>query len=254
MSTITPVTTNTPVTSIVHSPQGDIMAKAFAVLLMRYEGLKSDMDAQINDIEKTNQTKRLWNDKLTKLNLLMNQVASHGKPNTDTVAVVVKPDDMPYKEYKVTTTPDGTLTLEPTDKSQNNWITSEVTPIYGAPGADPEAAAKVEHLISTLEGAFRPSLSLHQATAITEQLRSLYAQRDQLKGNTLIGYELKVSAAMVTTQIDNVRTQIDSLNTFNDVAMLRLNDTFGKGNLVMEQLSKLLEGQNKTQNQMLQGW
>ena len=254
MTAVSPVSSNSSVASLLASSTGDVMAKAMAVLLTKYESLKGDLGAQIADIEARNTTKRLWNQELVKLNTMMEDVAAAGKESNKKVEIYVSAEDLPYKDYKVTTGPDGVPQLVPTSTDDNNKLCTgkDCVPVYGPPGAEPKTVV-TEQRSFTLQ-----QLALERRLPSTSQPVTGFAQRvldaagmTQAAGTTVVGYKIMVSADQLKAATDNVRTQIDSLNTENEIGMLRLNDTFGKSNLALEQMGKLLNGQNDTASKLL---
>ena len=265
MTAVSPTNSGSSVIDLLATSKGDIMAKAMAVLMTRYQGLTGDLEAQIGDIESRNAAKQLWNEQLVKLNKMMEDVAAYGKESNKQVDIYVSPDDLPYKDYMVTKGPDGTPQLVPTSHDDSNQLCTgdDCKPIYGPAGADPKtvattpsvaacqfAAATVRTAEFSPAAASKWSIGVAPWATITRPLPPGLAPRPEAAG-TLVGYKVHVSADQLKAATDNVRAKLDSLNTDNEIGMLRLNDTFSKSNLALEQMGKLLQGQNETSTKLL---
>jgi hypothetical protein len=254
MTAISPVSSNGSVTSLFATSNGDVMAKAIAVLMTRYESLKGDLATQIADLETRNATKRLWNEQLLKLNRLTEEVAAAGKESNQKVEVYVSAADLPYKDYKVSTTPGGEPRLVPTttDAANQLCVGDDCVPIYGLAGSDPKTAAATQNSLTLQKIALaQRRVSVAEPSPEFAKLVVAAASMTHAPGTTIVGYKIKISADQLKAATDSVRTQIDSLNTENEIGMLRLNDTFGKSNLALEQMGKLLNGQNETATKLL---
>jgi hypothetical protein len=245
MTAVSSVSSNNSVASLLASSSGDIMAKAMAVLMTRYDSLKGDLATQIADIESRNATKRLWNDQLVKLNKMMEDVAAAGKESSKTVEIYVSAEDFPYKDYRATTGPDGTPQLVPTSTADSNKLCTgdNCVPVYDL--ADAAAKVGVAQLVGEAKAAELRLKDPLLAHFVDASKAGVVATREPL------GYNIKVSADQLKAATDNVRAQLDNLNTENEVGMLRLNDTFSKSNLALEQMGKLLNGQNETASKLL---
>jgi hypothetical protein len=195
-------------------------------MLERLNSLNADLRAQIDEIKQRNTLKKLWNEKLQQLNDLMTKVAAAGKNSNEKVSVDVPLDELPFKDYTLTVGPDGEPRLTPTDCSYDNMMTTNYVYQYTVGGV----------VKTTSEQDFA---KVKNETGCTE------ANPVGPRGE-FIGYRLSISADMLKSQIDNVRSKIDSLNTDGELATLRLNDLVSKTQLATEQTSKISQKRHET--------